>query len=92
MKTEILKDEHIISALKSGIECYTGFHVKRVSVIEDPLVMDTYAIRCFKGKMKLDFLIVGFKGSMTKEEIAENLEECEFEDFPPESQGLKFFL
>jgi hypothetical protein len=92
MKTERLKDEHVIATLKSAIEYYTGFKVKRVSIVEDPLVMDTYAIRCYKGKMKLDFLIVGFNRSMTKEEISDNLEECEFESFPPESDGLKFFL
>lgn len=92
MKTELLKNKQITSTLKSGIEYYSGSRVKKVSVVEDPQVMDTYAIRCYIGKMKLDFLIVGFNQSMTKEEIADNLEECEFESFPPESEALKFFL
>ena len=92
MRTELLENEHIISALKSGIEYYSDSRVKKVSVVEDPLVIDTYAIRCYIGKMKLDFLIVGFNRSMTKKEIADNLEECEFESFPPDSEGLKFFL
>jgi len=91
VKTELLEDEYIISTLKSAIEYYTGHRVKRISVVQDPLVLDTYAIQCYKGKMKLDFLIVGFNQSMTKKEIADNLEECEFESFPPESEGLKFF-
>ena len=93
MKTQLLEDEHIISALKSGVESYLGMRVKNISVVEDPLVTGTYAIRCYKGRgrMKLDFLIVAFTGSMTKEEITDNLEECEFESFPPESEGLKFF-
>jgi hypothetical protein len=92
MRTKILSDEHVIAALKSGIEYYSSSRVKRVSVVEDPLVTDTYAIRCYIGKIKFDFLIVGFKQSMTKKEIADNLEECEFESFPPESGSLKFFL
>ena len=92
MRTELLENEHIISALKSGIEYYSDSRVKKVSVVEDPQVIDTYAIRCYIGKMKLDFLIIGFRQSMTKEEIADNLEECEFESFPPDSEGLKFFL
>jgi hypothetical protein len=92
MKTELLEDEHIISTLKSAIEYYSGSLVKKVSVVEDPQVVDTYTIRCYIGKMKLDFLIVGFNQFMTKKEIADNLEECKFESFPPDSEGLKFFL
>ena len=92
MRTELLKNEHIITMLKSGIEYYSDMKVKKISIVEDPLVMDTYAIRCIIGKIKLDFLIVGLKPNMTKEEIADNLEECEFEEFPPESNGLKSFI
>lgn len=92
MEIELLKDKEIISAVKSGIEYYCGKQVKKISIVEDPLVADTYAIRCYIGKMKLDLLIVGFKQSMTKNEIADNLEECEFEFFPPKSGRLKFFL
>ena len=92
MKTELLKNKQIISTLKSGIEHYSGSQVKKISVVEDPHVMDTYAIRCYIGEMKSDFLIIGFKQSMTKDEISNNLEECEFEEFPPESNGLNFFL
>lgn len=91
MKTELLEDEYIISTLKSAIEYYTGHRVKRISVVQDPLVLDTYAIQCNRGKIKLEFLIVGFNQSMSKKEIADNLEECDFECFPPESEGLKFF-
>lgn len=92
MKTKLLKDKEIISALKSGIEYYSGKHAKEIFVVEDPKVEGTYAIRCELSGIKVDFLIISFNRSMTKEEIAENLEECEFESFPPESKSLKFFL
>ena len=92
MKTNLLKDKEIISALENGIGYYSGKQVKKIFVVEDPQVTNTYAIRCNIDKTKLDFLIIRFKQSMTKEEIADNLEECEFDSFPPESGSLKFFL
>ena len=92
MKTKLLEDKEIISALKNGIEYYSGSLVEKISMVEDPQVTGTYAISCYINKMTTEFLIVGFKQSMTKEEIVDNLEECEFGAFPPKSEGLKFFL
>jgi len=92
MKTELLEDKEVISALKAGVEYYLCKHLKEIKVVEDPKVANTYAIRCKFGKEQVDFLIEGFRKSMDNEEISDNLEECEFESFPPESGSLKFFL
>jgi hypothetical protein len=92
MRSELLENKQIISKLKSGIEYYSGKRATKMSVVEDPQVVDTYAIRCHIDKIKADFLIIGFKSNMTNEEISDNLEECEFDSFPPESNGLNFFL
>lgn len=86
------------AALVAGIESYTGKKVTDINVILDPKVSRTFAMRVtIEGhSYPLDMLIVG--GNMetgiaeaTPEVIAENLEECEFETWPPKSGSLKFF-
>ncbi len=84
-------------SLKAGIEFYTGREVERLSVVEDPQVSYTFAMRArMKDGASIDFLIVGstLDHGIAKTGpggIADALEECEFETWPPASGRLRFF-
>lgn len=87
-----------IDSLKAGIETYTGKKVTDIRVTEDPKVSYTFAIRAtIEGRdYPLDMLIVGQNletsiASSSAEVIADNLEECDFKEWPPKSGALKFF-
>lgn len=84
--------------IKAGIESYTGYPVCDVKRVHDPKVAGSMAIRCkiapgrASSGEQLDFLIGGDAPALkTPEDIAEHLEECEFETWPPRSGGLRFF-
>lgn len=81
------------AALKAGIEEYSGATVESMQVVADPQVAGTYAIRTrYKGEKEYcDWLITRFFTVKTANEIAEMLEECEYESWPPVSGNLKFF-
>jgi hypothetical protein len=86
-----------IASLKAGIETYTGKTVTDIKVVEDPKVSYTFAIRAnLEGRdYPIDFLIVGQNmeksiSNTSPDDIAENLEECDFKEWPPKSGALKF--
>jgi len=76
---------------KEAIEAYTGFRVTSIKVIEDPQVSETYAIRTKIENENQDWLLVHYKEEWTQKQIEMNLEECEYETWPPVSSSLKFF-
>lgn len=85
-------------SLKAAIEEYTGKKVTDLKVAEDPKVSYTFAIRAsLEGQdYPLDMLIVGSYlpksiSSMSAEDLAGFLEECDFSEWPPKSGSLKFF-
>ena len=80
------------SVFKASIESYSGDRVKTLKVYPDPQVMGTYAIRTsFETGEVQDGLICHYNPAWSVDETAGNLEECEYESWPPKSGGLKFF-
>ena len=75
-----------------GIEEYTGKTVEKLKTYRDPKVNGTYALKAIMNDNKvLDFLICGgYVEEWTPECISDNLEECEFESWPPKSGSLQF--
>lgn len=86
-----------VAQAKEAVEHYTEKAYDTVSVHADPRVSGTFAIRAQimgKPRKKMvqdDFLIVGWRPSMSKELASHLLEECEFETWPPVSGALKWF-
>lgn len=77
-----------IALAHKAVEEYTGKKVKTIDVFQDPKVSGCIAIRVtVKGiPRKLDFL------KTHNDPInADNLEEAEFDQWPPKSGELKFF-
>lgn len=75
-----------------GIEEYTGKKVNKLKTYADPKVSGTYALRAdIEALGTIDFLIVGhFVEEWTPVGISEQLEECEFEKWPPKSGEPQF--
>lgn len=92
MKPTTKKQTPLEAAAARLIADYTGDRVSRVQVFEDPMVRGTYAIRAQVagpgtiGEGYLDALVItGGRGlaAMT----ADDVEEVEFEHWPPRSTG-----
>lgn len=81
----------IRQAFKKAIESYTGDTVTSLKIIEDPQVPGTYAIRSKFKKENQDWLVVHYNPQWTQKQLENNLEECEYETWPPVSSSLKFF-
>jgi hypothetical protein len=81
------------SKFKAAIEEYSGNGVSSIKLHPDPQVPGTYAIRTkFEGESEhCDWLLVKYNPAWTTSEIQMQLEECEFETWPPISDGLKLF-
>lgn len=83
--------------LKAGIEEYTGRKAKSIQVFADPKVAGTYAARAEMEKGDtIDFLVVGRDlpsgwAKATPEEVAELVEESQFEQWPPKVGAPRFF-
>jgi len=84
--------------LHAGIEHYTGHKVRGLERYDDPRVAGCIALRCTvlegepDGGTVLQFFISGNAPVLkTKEDVSVNLEEAEFETWPPRSGKLKFF-
>ena len=75
-----------------GIEEYNGNKVTNLKTYRDPKVNGTYALRAeIETVGAIDFLLVGhFVEEWTPEGIMEQLEECEFEKWPPKSGEPQF--
>ena len=83
---------NLIKDLTLAIRNYSGAIPTNVRLSPDPKVKGTYAIRCNGPKNAIwDFLITQLPEKKTIEEIADHLEECEFEVWPPLSRGLQFY-
>ena len=96
MNVKLVADSIIkIAGLKEkftkAIEEYSGNKVEKIKFVQDPKVPGTYAIRTTLDGEQQDWLIVHYKHEWTDKEAAEQLEEIEFDSWPPVSGGLKFF-
>ena len=83
----------VSTIFKKAIEKYSGKKVKTIKVHSDPQVEGTYAIRTkFEGrKENQDWLICRYESSWDIAKVEENLEECEYETWPPASGRPRFF-
>ena len=77
--------------IKKTIEHYTGEKVSSIKIKKDPQVPGAYGIRVeIEGEI-FDYLLTSqFSKSLKPEDLAEVLEECEFESWPPKSGSLLF--
>lgn len=70
---------------------YTGFRpaaVRDIRVEEDPMYKGTYAARAEVHAQPFDFMVTGCNpATMTTDAIADLIEECEFDVFPPRVRG-----
>ena len=73
--------------LKKAIGMYSGKTILKIQIHPDPKVAGTYAIRADG----MDFLITRFPSLKTYKDIIDNLEDVEWETWPPKSGDLKFF-
>lgn len=82
---------------KRGIEEYMGRPISSVRIHEDPKVSDTWAIRAEDSEKNVhDFLVVFGHSNTTSRrasvsQIAELLEDCVFDEWPPATGPLRFF-
>jgi hypothetical protein len=85
--------EALKSKFKKAIESYVGLKITSIEIFPDPQVENTYAIRTkhIKEKENFDWLLCHYKNNWSIAEIENNLEECEYETWPPISNELKFF-
>ena len=83
----------VSAAFKKAIEEYSGNKVKTIKIHRDPQVDGTYAIRTkFEGEEEnQDWLVCHYRSDWSIDKIGEEIEECEYESWPPASGGLKFF-
>lgn len=69
---------------------YTGIglgEVEDARVVEDPMFPGTYAARIVATGRNCDFLVTGCNpNTMGAAEIADLIEECEFDVFPPKQK------
>jgi len=81
------------TTFKKAIEQYSGHKVKTIKLYPDPQVEGTYAIRTkVEGEEgHLDWLICHYRSDWSIDKIEHELEECEYESWPPVSGSLKFF-
>jgi hypothetical protein len=82
-----------------GITEHTGQEVKpeQVEVVRDPRVSGTYAARVKdfrqgRATETFDCLFIMDQDELTPENISEALEGVEFEQWPPVSGNLQFFI
>ena len=76
-----------------AVEHYTGRKVASLLRHDDPQVAGAVALRAtLEGGDVVDFLLSGNAPRCnTHQALADELEECEFESWPPRSGNLKFF-
>lgn len=84
--------------LKNALAVYTGRNVKSIKVCPDPKVDRTYAARAVMADngQVVDFLVVAGQlekplHRYTPDEVADLIEECQFEAWPPPVGKLRFF-
>ncbi len=77
-----------IALAHKAVEEYTGKKVETIDVFQDPKVSGCIAIRVtLEGeKHHIDFI-----KTHSDPINADNLEEAEFTEWPPKSEGLKYF-
>lgn len=87
----------ISDSLKAALAVYAGRPVASIKVSPDPKVNGTFAARAsMVDGDTVDFLVVGSSldrgvARSTPEEVAEAIEECQFEAWPPPAGKLRFF-
>ena len=81
--------------IKEAVESYMGVKVTKIEVVRDRQVEGTYAVHTrskikkgVKGVKDNYWLLVGLGSGTTVKDIEYNLEEVEFETWPPTSHGL----
>lgn len=79
--------------IKEGLEHEYDIKIDKLLVHPDPKVEGTYAIRVYvkDSEAPMDFLLVHAFKYKTAEEAGRNMDECEWETWPPDSGELKFF-
>ena len=74
---------------RNAVEEYSGKKVKEIDVVRDPQVSGCVAFRVkFENEKEYICFIKMYSDPIT----AETIEEAEFETWPPNSGGLKFFV
>jgi len=88
----------LTESMKAGLEFYTGRKVKSIKVHPDPKVEGTWAARAVMeddGQV-IDFYVVGSLLDTGRIEttgpggIADAIEECQFDSWPPTPGPLRF--
>lgn len=93
---ETTKNSRLGLLFLKAVEIYTGRNAKSVKFVEDPRVDDTWALRAeMSDGQAHDFLVVFGHSNTTSrsasaEEIAEVLEDCVYNEWPPKAGRLRF--
>jgi hypothetical protein len=87
----------IADCLKNGLAAYTGREVASIKTFPDPKVEGTWAARATMADgATIDFLVVENHmeksiGRSTPDELAEAIEETQFDTWPPKVGKIRFF-
>ena len=75
---------NVSGTVGKAIAEYTGTTPRQIEICPDPIVEGTYAVRAWFTNHEVDFLIVQVP---LHKVTADDLEETEFETWPPKSTG-----